>query len=157
MTDRRQYTPAEAFFNRPYLIDERIIKTKAEIERLDYLMLPSGISYDKPQVQTTPEDILAKYAAEKADLEAYLADLQRAYLAARENIKSILEELDRTDARAAMILTEYYINHKSMGRIARDHHYNRQHLYRLRRDVLKTAWYIFIKRKRNGLETDESA
>jgi DNA-binding phage protein len=147
MADRRQYTPAEAFFNKPYIIDEKIIKTKAEIERLDYLMLPSGIDISKPQVQTTPEDIMAKYMAEKADLEAYLAGLQREYFTAKENIKTILQELDQKDPRAATILTEYYISHKSMNRIARDHHYNRQHVYRLRTEALKEAWHLFIKRR----------
>lgn len=135
--------PAERFFNRPYILDERITRTVAEIERLTYLMLPSGIDYSRPQVMSTPEDIMTKYAAEKADLEDELARLQREYLRARDDIKAVLEALDEVDSRGATILCDIYISHKSVQRIAQDRHYNRQHLYKIRDKALQQAWRLY--------------
>ena len=135
--------PAERFFNRPYILDERITRTQAEIERLTYLMLPSGIDYSKPQVMSTPEDIMSKYSAEKADLEEKLAKLQREYLQARDDINTVIDELDKVDSRGATLLCDIYICHKSVQRISQERHYNRQHIYKLKDKALKQAWGLY--------------
>ena len=135
--------PAERFFNRPYILDERITRTQAEIERLTYLMIPSGIDYSKPQVMTTPEDIMSKYAAEKTDLEDTLARLQREYLKAWDDINIVLDELDKTDSRAATILCDIYICHKSIARISQERHYSRRNIYNIKDKALRQAWGIY--------------
>lgn len=128
---------------RPYNLDERITRKKAEIERLQYLMLPSGIDYARPQVMTSPEDVMTKYAAEVADLEAEVSRLQSEYLRARDEVSSIIDALDEINPTGATILSDYYISHKSMNRIAKDHHYNRQHTYKRRAEALSQAWKIY--------------
>ncbi len=130
---------ARDFFKQPYITDDKITQLKGEIQRLNYLMLPGGIDYSRPQVMTTPKDIMQEYATEKADLERQLASLQQRYFREKKAVKKVIEAIEREDAESAILLKEHYINHIPVSRIARDRHYNRTALYKTMDRALRLA------------------
>ena len=133
---KKGYHQADAFFRQPDNTADKITAIKGEIEYLFWLMLPSGIDYSGDKVQSSPEDILPEYAAHKADLEQELKELQRTYLEQLKAVKNVIEQVTEVNNFGATILSEYYISHKTITRIAEDHHYSRDGIYKARNKAL---------------------
>jgi hypothetical protein len=131
--------PADTFFRQPDRTIDRINAIKSEIDYLFWLMMPSGIDYARDKVMTSPEDTLPEYATHKADLERELKDLQRKYLEQLKAVKIVICHLRDVNEFGAAILTEYYISHKSITRIAEDHHYSREGIYKARNKALRQS------------------
>lgn len=98
----------------------RIRKERYEIEHLRELirsakasLLPSGISYDRDKIQTSPDDTMSKIMAKAVDmqkeLENGIASLQERHIEAEKLIQS----LDNSDEREVM---RYYYLDTDNGR-----------------------------------------
>lgn len=136
MKVKKGYYPADSFFRQPDKTADRITAIKGEIEYIFWLMLPSGIDYAADKVMTSPEAILPEYAAHKADLERELKELQKLYFEQIKSRKEIIQRLTDINDFGATVLMEYYISHKSINKIAEDHHYSREGIYKARNKAL---------------------
>ena len=79
-----------------------IFHLSSMIEREELTLLPKGLRYDTDKVQVSPEDILARSAAEIADMRT---ELQRSIWVLKEKkatAENILMELDNSDEREVM-------------------------------------------------------
>lgn len=79
-----------------------IFHLSSMIEREELTLLPKGLRYDTDKVQVSPEDILARSAAEIADMRK---ELQRSIWVLKEKkamAENILMELDNSDEREVM-------------------------------------------------------
>jgi len=128
----------ENFFNQPRDIHEEIIKIRGEIESLDYIMLPCT-DFQNPYIQASHDDLMSKYAVKKEALEGAMVDLKRDYLMQRDQIQTVIDKLALDNPRGAIVLSEYYIAHKTIRQIAKDHNYNRQHVYKIKDKAIRQA------------------
>ena len=92
---------------------------KKEINELKLLrdskvsMLTSGaIRYDRPKVQTSPEDMMLKLGAEIADLDAEIEKHIRNILKREADCMAAINRIEKSDYRR--ILQMRYIGEKSM-------------------------------------------
>ena len=79
-----------------------IIHLGKMIEREELTLLPKAIRYDTDKVQLSPDDILARSAAEIADMKE---ELQRSIVVLKEKkakAESVLMNLDNSDEREVM-------------------------------------------------------
>jgi len=131
--------PADTFFRKPAKTVDRINEVKNEIDYLYWLMMPTGIDYARDKIMTTPENVIPEYASHKADLERELKELQKKYLNELKAVKIVICHLRDENEFGASILSEYYLYQKSITRIAENHHYSREGIYKARNKALNQA------------------
>ena len=83
------------------------------IEREELTLLPKAIRYDRDKVMTTPDDILARSAAEIADMRAELAKTMIMLKNKMGYAESLIARLDDTDERE--VLRYYYLDRNGNG------------------------------------------
>lgn len=110
------------------------------IEREELTLLPKAIRYDRDKVQITPEDILARSAAEIADMHE---ELSKSFIMLRNKMgyaESLIAKLDDTDERE--VLRYYYLDSSGTGglmtwaEVAEVMGYNERTIYRLHGSAL---------------------
>lgn len=83
------------------------------IEREELTLLPKAIRYDRDKVQISPDDILARSAAEIADMKE---ELSKSFIMLRNKMgyaESLISKLDDTDERE--VLRYYYLDNNCNG------------------------------------------
>ena len=116
----------------PRRISDAIWRKDLRRPELRSCLLPSGISYDKDPVQTSPEDSMARIMAEVDELDQQIDILRRSMAMEILRISRVIDQMD--DPREITILDAYYLGRKSMQEIADHLHYSTRHVYRLRDD-----------------------
>lgn len=110
------------------------------IEREELTLLPKAIRYDRDKVQTSPEDILARSAAEIADMRE---EMTKSWILLKNKMgyaESLIAKLDDTDERE--VLRWYYLDRDSDGslltwsRVAEVMGYNERTIYRIHGSAL---------------------
>ena len=114
----------------PRRISDEIWRKDLRRQELKSCLLPSGITYDKDPVQTSPEDSMARIMAEIDELDGQIDALQRSRAFEILRISRVIDRME--DPREATVLDAYYLGRRSMQEIAEHLHYSERHVYRLR-------------------------
>lgn len=85
------------------------------INREELTLLPKAIRYDRDKVQTSPDDILARSAAEIADMREELGTTMRMLKSKMGYAESIISRLDDSDERE--VLRYYYLDVNGKGNL----------------------------------------
>ena len=114
-----------------------------QIEFLRYKASGMGaIRYDKDHVQTSPEDMVCESIAEAVHLENKLFGRSKELRTAIEFTEKILKAWQ--DDKYARAIEIYYLNHGSMGDIARSVKCTDRNAYRIRNEALdRFADYLY--------------
>ena len=113
-----------------------IRQLEERIEELRMSLLPSAIRYDKPQIQTSPEDPMLKIEAEISELEDDLREklgrLVRRYRGAVRLISRLESSIHRS------VLWEYYLNSDkpTWDVVADKMGYSKERLYQLHAEAI---------------------
>ena len=83
------------------------------IEREELTLLPKAIRYDRDKVQVSPDDILARSAAEIADMKEELGKSFYMLRCKMGYAESLIAKLDDTDERE--VLRYYYLDNNASG------------------------------------------
>lgn len=94
-----------SILNKPREIKYRLCYISSQIRNLEECLLPSGIRYDKDNVQTSPSDKLPEIAAEIVDLEDEHKRLEKDILKAGDRIKEMCNSL--TDIESTVIMMKF--------------------------------------------------
>ena len=114
----------------PRRIADAIWRKDLRRQELRSCLLPSGITYDRDRVQTSPEDSMARIMAEVDELDQQIDILRRSMAMEILRISRVIDQMD--DPREATVLDAYYLGRRSMQEIAEHLHYSERHVYRLR-------------------------
>ena len=114
----------------PRRISDEIWRKDLRRQELRSCLLPSGITYDRDRVQTSPEDSMARIMAEVDEIDSQIDALQRARALEILRISRVIDQMD--DPREVTVLDAYYLGRRSMQEIAEHLHYSERHVYRLR-------------------------
>ena len=114
----------------PRRIADAIWRKDLRRQELRSCLLPSGITYDRDRVQTSPEDSMARVMAEVDELDQQIDTLRRSMAMEILRISRVIDQMD--DPREATVLDAYYLGRRSMQEIAEHLHYSERHVYRLR-------------------------
>ena len=114
----------------PRRISDEIWRKDLRRQELRSCLLPSGITYDRDRVQTSPEDSMARVTAEVDEIDSQIDALQRARALEILRISRVIDQMD--DPREVTVLDAYYLGRRSMQEIAEHLHYSERHVYRLR-------------------------
>lgn len=110
------------------------------IEREELTLLPKAIRYDRDKVQVSPDDILARSAAEIADMKEELGKSFYMLRCKMGYAESLIAKLDDTDERE--VLRYYYLDNNASGglmtwaEVAEIMGFNERTIYRLHGSAL---------------------
>lgn len=112
---------------------------KELLYRIEYLRYKASgvgaIRYDKDHVQTSPEDMVCEAISEAVHLENMLFGRSKELHAAIERTQEILKLWN--DDKYARAIEIYYLNHGSMGDIARSIQCSDRNVYRIKNEALE--------------------
>ena len=86
----------------PRRIADAIWRKDLRRQELRSCLLPSGISYDKDPVQTSPEDSMARIMAEVDELDQQIDTLRRSMAMEILRISRVIDQMD--DPREATVV-----------------------------------------------------
>ena len=112
-------------------LKRRIWWMQVRRDELQACLLPPGLRYDKDLVQTTPEDKLAKYAVEVADLDRDIIKMRRRRAQLIARISQAVDQL--TDERDKQIIAGYYFRGLPLRQLEEELHYNYQYISQLKK------------------------
>lgn len=115
---------AYTLLNRPKRIEHLILRKKSQIAALESCLLPQAIRYDMDKVQSSPEDMLSRIAAEVRDLEQEVIGLQLKKAKAIGEITRAIEQLE--DERERTVLTLRYVWGMPAFKVAKAIHYTQR-------------------------------
>lgn len=131
------------FLLSPRRIADEIWRKDIRRKELRACLLPAAITYDKDQVQTSPDDQVSRIMAEVADLDRQIQELQQNRASQILEVSEMIEQLD--DPREVTILSAYFVGRISVREIAERLNYSIKHIYDLRRRGVDK-----IRKIRNG-------
>ena len=102
---------------------------REQITDLRMCLLPSGISYDRDKVQTSPEDMTLKVFAQLDEVEC---KLQRVVFQIYEARTAITNRVFILPAKERQVLLLYYVDCWNMRMIADRLHITERHAFRLK-------------------------
>lgn len=115
-------------------IDEMVLRKQSHIEDLKSRLGASAIRYDKPSVQTSPDDLMASVMAEIDLLEREaLEDIAR-YIHMKSRVLAVLDQLPDLTWRNILYLR--YLENNRMFQIAMKLSISEATLYRYRSDAI---------------------
>ncbi len=106
------------------------------ITELRMSLLPGAIRYDKPNVQTSPDDQMLKIEARIDEIESSMKAKLEALVNRYNNAVKYIGMLDSSSHR--MVLYEYYLNAErpSWEQVARRLDYSVDRVYQLHREAI---------------------
>lgn len=121
--------------SKPRKIRREITRVNGEIEALiQSYALPKAITYDKDPVQTSPEDPMCKYMAEKERLEKKRDKLLIKYVEAQRDISI---KLDAVPELGALIITRRFLENLSFADIIAEVGLSERQMYRYYNEALE--------------------
>ena len=102
MGDFKTVNEAKEYFRQIRKEQLEIFHLEKMIEREELTLLPKGIRYDTDKVQVSPEDILARSAAEIADMKKELLRSIQVLKEKKARAECVLMNLDNSDEREVM-------------------------------------------------------
>ena len=121
--------------SKPRKIRREINRVNGEIEALiQSYALPKAITYDKDPVQTSPEDPMLKYMAEKERLEKKRDKLLIKYVEAQRDISI---KLDAVPELGALIITRRFLENLSFADIIAEVGLSERQMYRYYNEALE--------------------
>ena len=113
---------AKEYLNQIDTYELKIKQLEQRKQELRLRMLPSGISYEKDRVQTSPKDQMSEYAVKLDELTRETENTIIEYEKKKNEIIGEIQNL--TDSRHITILFNRYVNHISLENIARNMKYD---------------------------------
>ncbi len=115
-------------------IKEKMMLKQSKAEGLMKILELSGIDYSADAVQVSPADKMADTIAEVVDLQREIKDLG---IQAADKIEEITEMIEKLpDKTEALVLSEYYINRKTIEDIEKTIGYAERQTYRIKSNAL---------------------
>ena len=108
-------------------------RLREQIEDLRYSLLPSGITYDKEKVQTSPEDSTLNTFAQLDEIEGELRQIVVKLYSARVAITNkalILPPKER------QVILRYYVDCWTISRVSDELKVTDRHVFRLRENAV---------------------
>ena len=108
-------------------------RLREQIEDLRYSLLPSGITYDKEKVQTSPEDSTLNTFAQLDEIEGELRQIVVKLYSARVAITNkalILPPKER------QVILRYYVDCWTIARVSGELKVTDRHVFRLRENAV---------------------
>ena len=108
-------------------------RLREQIEDLRFSLLPSGITYDKEKVQTSPEDATLNTFARLDELEGELRQIVVKLYSARVAITNralILPPKER------QVILRYYVDCWTISRVSEELQVTERHVFRLRENAV---------------------
>lgn len=109
------------------------------IEREELSLLPKAVTYDKDRVQITPEDILAKSAAQVVQMQEELGLSIAKLKIKKAKAETLIRKLDSSDEREVM--RYYYLDFTRQGLlkwedVAQKMHLDKRQVFRIHGNAL---------------------
>lgn len=109
------------------------------IEREELSLLPKAVTYDKDRVQITPEDILAKSAAQVVQMQEELGRSIASLKIKKAKAETLIRKLDSSDEREVM--RYYYLDFTRQGLlkwedVAQKMHLDKRQVFRIHGNAL---------------------
>lgn len=107
-------------------------KEKRLLEKIEGLrlgLLPSGITYDRDKVQTSPDDTMTKVMSEIDEVERELMEVGAEMVESQIHIGRITDMLP---PKERYVLRQYYLNGHSAQAISEAMNITRRHFFRLK-------------------------
>ena len=107
-----------------------------QIEELKYSLLPSGIQYDKIKVQTSPDDMMLRIAAEIDTYERQIRQHLEKMISRQNTAIKYIGMLERSEYRQVLIL--YYMTspRPTWTQVANTMSLSDQRIYQLHNDAM---------------------
>ena len=107
-----------------------------QIEELKYFLLPSGIQYDKIKVQTSPDDMMLRIAAEIDTYERQIRQHLEKMISRQNTAIKYIGMLERSEYRQVLIL--YYMTspRPTWTQVANTMSLSDQRIYQLHNDAM---------------------
>lgn len=121
--------------SKPKKIERRIERYNIQIAKLEHILLPRGITYDRDKVQSSQQDKLGAVAAEINDLEQNRAQAAVEYNAALKAVNALMQCL--TQDSEIDLISKRYVEGKSFRQIAIEMDYSEDGIYSLHRRTIK--------------------
>lgn len=122
---------AVAFLTQARRTDFEIRRKMTKMQELESCLLPSGISYDRDRVQTSPTDAMSRACSEIFDLEREIKTLQARRAAEIKLIYDTVDKLASKEEQTVLVL--YFIGRVPVEKIADDMGYAPSTIYKFRR------------------------
>lgn len=116
-----------AVLHKPKYLRLKQVRTEAELDGVRLSVLPSGISYDRDNIQTSPVDPMPIYLEQ---VEALLEKLQKIKQERADAISDVIDLADDLDDNEGTIIVLRFISEKSFPDIASDMHRSDRQIYR---------------------------
>jgi len=116
-----------AVLHKPKYLRLKQVRTEAELDGVRLSVLPSGISYDRDNIQTSPVDPMPIYLEQ---VEALLEKLRKIKQERADAISDVIDLADDLDDNEGTIIVLRFISEKSFPDIASDMHRSDRQIYR---------------------------
>ena len=116
-----------AVLHKPKYLRLKQVRTEAELDGVRLSVLPSGISYDRDNIQTSPVDPMPIYLEQ---VEALLEKLRKIKQERADAISDVIDLVDDLDDNEGTIIVLRFISEKSFPDIASDMHRSDRQIYR---------------------------
>lgn len=116
-----------AVLHKPKYLRLKQVRTEAELDGVRLSVLPSGISYDRDNIQTSPVDPMPIYLEQ---VEALLEKLRNIKQERADAISDVIDLADDLDDNEGTIIVLRFISEKSFPDIASELHRSDRQIYR---------------------------
>lgn len=101
--------------------EQELLELRMQIDRLEWSLLPSGISYDKDNVQSSPRNQMEEKMPEIIDLISMYERRMKALLALKIECEKIMEQMENPLHR--VMIQKYFFDGKTYEKIAEELNY----------------------------------
>lgn len=118
------------FLNSIRRAETEMVKLRLQHDALQSCLLPQAIRYDGDHVQTSPEDLMSRTAAEVVDLEQKIRRLNTQKIQLIAKVSFEIAKLDSDIEQ--MVLLGFYVGHLPAVKVAEIVHYSERGVYKVK-------------------------
>lgn len=115
-----------------------------QIEELKYSLLPSGIQYDKIKVQTSPDDMMIRIAAEIDTYERQIRQHLEKMIARQNMAIKFVGALEKSEYRQVLILYYLSATRLTWPQVASMMQFSEQRIYQLHNEAMAELESIWL-------------
>lgn len=141
------YDELVALFEEAKLYQKRANLKNMKADALRMSVLGRAITYDKPNVQTSPHNYVEDTLAEVADLESEAEVIMSQGDDLKARLKAMIEILESDEQQ--IVLIDYYFNGLSISDIADKRNFSKTAVWDIRNDALVNIFDSLQNSERN--------